>query len=107
MNATAEKVLDVPTAILAQLGGRMFMMMTGAVVSGDSDTLYVRFKGSKVANKLHVKLNGSDLYDVEFFKVRGVKAPCVKKLENVYAEDLQRIFREVTGLATGINVRFG
>jgi hypothetical protein len=101
-NAAAETRLEVPTTILAQLGGRRFMMMTGAVVSGDEATLYVRFKGSTVANKVHVTLNGRDLYDVEFFKVRGVNARSVKSLSDVYAEDLQRIFTDVTGLYTSL-----
>ena len=51
MNSATQKVLDVPTTILAQLGGRRFMAMTGAVVFGDETSLTVGFKGSRQANR--------------------------------------------------------
>lgn len=99
MNAAAQKTLEVPTTILAQLGGRRFMLMTGAVVMGDENSLTVRFKGSPKANTLRVTLDPSDTYTVEFFAARG---RLVQSDSFVYAEDLQRLFTAVTGLYTSI-----
>lgn len=51
----------------------------------------LQFKTSgMVKNKCYVlvKLNGSDLYDLEFFKVRAGKLAVIKNVTDVYAEDL-------------------
>lgn len=100
MSNAAEQILEVPTTILAQLGGRRFMLMTGAVVMGDANSLKVHFKGSTKANRVVITLDPSDTYTVEFFKYRAGAMRTVKSLSDVYAEDLQPIFEQVTGLYT-------
>lgn len=103
MNAAATPAhLEVPTTILAQLGGRRFMMMTGAVVMGDANSLKVFFKGSTKTNRLNVTLEADDTYTLEFHRVRGTNVRSVETMSGVYAEDLQRIFTEVTGLYTSL-----
>jgi hypothetical protein len=100
--------MAIANTILAQLGGNKFKVMTGAhsLVAIDKG-LMLAFKGCKKVNKLRITLTPADLYLVEFIKMpsatafaNGKEPVVVEKFEDVYAEDLQRIFTEVTGLDT-------
>jgi hypothetical protein len=91
--------------ILAQLGGAKFCAMTGArqLVAGD-DSLQFRIGAGAVNKATHVRitLEPSDLYKVEFFKVRGTRPvqTCGEPLHGVYADQLQATFTSSTGLDT-------
>ena len=93
--------------ILKQLGANRFIAMTGAknllgLSSGLSFKLPGRGQAKDNITYVRIKLNGNDLYDIEFAKLNkwGEITKVVKTLEDVYAEDLQRLFTEVTGLRT-------
>ena len=63
--------LAVATEIHRQMGGQKMAVMTGAYgFLGDENSLTFRFKMCKKANSCKVTLNGLDLYDVEFFRIR-------------------------------------
>lgn len=91
--------------ILQQLGGNMFVAMTGAKnLSTESNPPALSMKvGSGAQNKVkHLKVvldEGSDTYTMIFFDSKG---STIKKLDHVYAEDLRRIFTEVTGFYTSL-----
>ena len=60
----------------------------------------IQFKSSgMVKNKgiIQVKLNGSDLYNVTFGKVRKFKYKELKKVTDVFAEDLIDVIDEMVG----------
>ena len=60
----------------------------------------IQFKSSgMVKNKgiIQVKLNGSDLYNVTFGKVRKFKYKEIKKVTDVFAEDLIDVIDEMVG----------
>lgn len=108
--------------IYNQMGGNKFCVMTGSKVKyyGYDNNGYVYLMFELTRNKagakfLKVQYNWKDLYDMEFSKVKktlnkeysivGVKIydeeiVNVVAFEDVNAEDLQRVFREVTGLET-------
>jgi hypothetical protein len=46
---------------------------------------------------VYIKLNGKDLYDIQFFKVRNLEVKTDKVVEDVYAEDLVRVIDGVVG----------
>ena len=101
----SNKVSEVVTTILEQLGGRKFQAMTGAhnMVAVDENTLSLKFKGSNKANYLQVRyVPATDLYTIEIGKVRGLKYDVVDITNNAYADMLQRVFTKVTGLYTTI-----
>jgi hypothetical protein len=52
-----------------------------------------------VKNKgiIQIKLNGSDLYDVTFGKVRKFKYKQLKKVTDVFVEDLIGVIDEMVG----------
>lgn len=91
--------------ILQQLGGNMFVAMTGAKnLSTESNPPALSMKvGSGAQNKVkHLKVvldEGSDTYTMIFFDSKG---STIKKVDHVYAEDLRRIFTEVTGFYTSL-----
>jgi hypothetical protein len=105
---TTEQTKAVATEILRQLGGRRFIAFTGAKYFF-CDVNWLQFKigrGAKNSiNVVKVTLNGLDLYDVEFLRVRLGKTlsrVLVAKHENVYNDQLTEIFEQETGLYTSL-----
>ena len=93
---------NVAAQILHQLGGKRFIAFTGAKNIGvDSKSLTFKIgRNSKSISHIKIYHNMMDLYDVEFIRVRGTSMKVVKKVNDVYAEDLQNIFSKYTGMAT-------
>jgi len=85
-----------------QLGGNQFKAMTGATFIADGNTLVVKFKGSEKCNIVYIELNSMDLYNVSFFKYKGLNVKPVSEFENIYAEDLRGLFERQTGLRTSL-----
>lgn len=96
---------QVALTILNQLGGRLFVAMTGATCLSDKDSLIVklpsRFSPTGI-NHLTVKLTEDDLYTMTFGKVRGLKYTVVSEFSGVYWDQLQEIFARETGLECSI-----
>ena len=114
--------MDVANTIRQQLGGNRFGVMTGAKNFGAhaaekgtrgalSFTLPSRFAKDCI-NYVKISLMGSDTYTVEFIKIgprpslkqmmagKEQTITTVKKLEDIYADQLQSAFSRVTGLDT-------
>lgn len=98
---------QVAQTILQQLGGKRFTVMTGAKSFGFSTNEQgnprLSFKigyNSKKITHVRITLNDLDLYEVEYISWRGANGKVVSRDTNVYAEDLQRLFTEATGLDT-------
>ena len=94
--------MSIAREILNQLGGNMFLVMTGAkaLVSGPD---YLAFKlPSNFArdgiNHVTVRLDPSDTYTVEFRKVRGLNVKEVRTDSMVYCDTLRETFTAATGL---------
>ena len=109
---------EIATTILQQLGGNRFVAMTGA-----KDFLAIKnglqFKigrNASKANRVEIKLNGSDLYDMQFIayrpysvkvdhkrcEVREIpeKRTTVREYNDIFFDQLQELFTETTGLYT-------
>ena len=98
--------LDVANTILQQLGGSKFLAMTGAKNLGHT-TKSLQFRlpanfASGGINYVKITLNGRDLYDVGFGKLRGLKYTIVKIDKNIYADMLRDLFTQRTGLDTSL-----
>jgi hypothetical protein len=94
--------MSVAQTILQQLGGGRFLTMTGSYnLIGSDSALTMKLRANKAgATHLRITLDPSDTYLVEFLKVRAGKVTSVKTTENIYFDQLQEIFTEVTGLYT-------
>lgn len=100
--------MSVGQTILQQLGGNRFIAMTGAknFVRCDKDN-WLQFKlPSKphyTKNKINcvkITLTPADLYSVEFMYIRGLTVKSICTIDGVYANMLQRVFTDATGLDT-------
>ncbi len=99
--------LRIANTILAQLGARRFISMTGArnFIGGENCLMFSLPAGiaKDGINKVRITLDWTDTYIFEALKVsRGpeLKFETIEKLEYVYADDLEDIFTRVTGLDT-------
>jgi hypothetical protein len=99
---------DVAQTILTQLGGRRFLVMTGAKQLVGSETMLM-FALPKTAhyvkdkiNKVCITLDPNDTYTMAYYvlSARGVHVKIITIESDIYAEDLQRSFTRVTGLET-------
>ena len=92
---------NIASIILNQLGGNKFKTMTGAkdIYSIDNG-LALKFKGCSKTNYLKITLSYKDTYIMEFGKIYGDKYKVFKIIDDVYSEDLQNIFTDITGLYT-------
>lgn len=94
----------IADTILAQLGNGRFIAMTGAKnflhdENGKLSFQYPRRKGFKVSG-VRIALNVMDTYDVTFVDMKRDYSTVEKTIENVYADQLQRVFTAETGLDT-------
>lgn len=98
----------VAQIILQQLGGNRFIAMTGAkrfVASDNALTFSLPGAGGfckDSINCVRVTLMPTDTYKMEFMRIRGVKVTTVCEVEDVYCDDLCRIFTMKTGLHTSL-----
>lgn len=103
MNTTPSDLTGAHT-ILNQLGGRRFIVMTGArnLIGSTCDLSFrlpARFALHGI-DVVQIRLNESDLYDVTFARLRGRHMATIATHHDVYADQLQPVFRAVTGLDT-------
>lgn len=93
---------QIAATIIQQLGGNRFIAMTGAknFVTGGRDATFRVGKNAGKVTHVKIKLNAADLYDVTFYNIRGINMKTVDERENVYADRLEGVFAEVTGMST-------
>lgn len=97
---------EIAKEILSQLGANKFLVMTGAKnlcslneqLGGLSFRL-PKFSGVKI-NYVKIVLNASDLYDIEFGRVFGMKYTVISTHKDIYCDQLQELFTKETGLNT-------
>lgn len=94
--------------LLSQLGGNKFLAMTGAknLLKGPG-FLQMDLPGNLTkgrANRLTIRLNFMDTYDLELVRVtkRGMDVRPVAEASDVYVESLRRTFTALTGLYTSL-----
>ena len=92
--------MAIAETILRQMGGtgRLSVMVGAYQFVALEDGVKFRFKGSKKANLVMVKLTARDTYDVEFFKMAKFDYKQIAVVEDVYADQLRRVFEQMTGL---------
>lgn len=100
--------LTVANTIKDRLG-RGFALLTGAKnFLGDKNSLSFRLPSGTAKqgiNYVKIVLNGRDLYDVTFGKIRGTTYKVVTEAEDVYFDSLQDVFENRTGLFTTMHAR--
>lgn len=98
--------VQIANTILSQLGGNRFIAMTGAknfMALQAGLQLDLPKKAHYVKNgitRLWIELTPADTYTIRAWKIHGMNAYQVDTVENVYCDELQSIFTELTGLDT-------
>lgn len=95
----------IADTIYQQMGGnRMKAMVGGYNFLILENGLSFKFKGCRTLNYMKILLTPQDTYYVEFGRIRKFRGvptySMVKQYDDVYAEDLQRLFTDETGLYT-------
>ena len=87
---------------IKQLGGNRFIAMTGAknFAFGPLGIGFKIGRNCKSINYIRINLNGLDLYDIEFIRIRKSNLKVINKLTNIYNDQLQGVFTDYTGLNT-------
>ena len=100
-----QEKLQIAKTILSQLGGNRFIAMTGAkkfAYDSKGSVVSLQFRIGRNAKQVNiVRINyirGKDLYEMNFYK--GTKL--LKKVSNVYADRLRKIFTKHTGMYTSL-----
>ena len=92
--------------LLQQLGGRKFIAMTGAkdlMVDRENKSLHMKIgRNSKGINHLKITYMPDDTYTMDFGRIRKLDYKVVRSVKGVYAEALQDVFTEVTGMYTSL-----
>ena len=109
---------EIAATILAQLGGHRFIAMTGAkdFTAINNGLRFKIGRNASKTNRVEITLNGEDLYDMNFIKhtpygvtinhkkgtvnIREEKTETVRKFNDVFFDQLQELFTDVTGLYT-------
>ena len=102
-----EGSMQVANTILAQLGGRRFMAMTGAkdfigLSDGRGGVTFRVGRNSGGINVVKIMLTGADLYDVEYSSVRGANKKVKKADKGIYADMLRSSFEQATGMVASL-----
>jgi hypothetical protein len=108
-----ERKQEIAQTIYQQLGGNKFKVMTGATAMYlEEDGMYglaVTYKMCRKSNVIKILLNGKDLYNVEFCKLKKFQKgravyneKSVAKFEDVYCDQLAELFESQTGLYTSL-----
>lgn len=93
--------LEVANEIKRQIGNKALFMMGAKNFGGTENALSFKI-ASPIANFVRITLNSLDLYDVEFIKIRGMNVKVVSKAEMVYADSLNQVLANRTGLCLSL-----
>ena len=96
---------QVAETIHAQLGGHKFDTMIGAKYQSydDNGNYSFRFNAKAINRSNYCKIEynySNDDYTMIFGRISGSDYKVLDTIEGLYAEDLERVFSETTGLST-------
>ena len=91
---------EISKTILQQLGGwgRLRAMLGVKQALDHGNGVSFRFPNRRGPNHVKILLNGSDTYDVEFGRIRGLNFKVIKEYKGIYADGLADLFVDQTGL---------
>lgn len=102
MNENPMKNHEIAREIIRQIGRPAFFMMGAQNLMADESAITFRIRGSRKYNHVRIELNGSDLYDITFTRIRALKIAAQDVIEDVYVESLHDVISYHTGLALAL-----
>jgi hypothetical protein len=103
------ETMRIANTIASQIGGRAFVMMgtpKGSKLALSDGALQFDIRGAvKGINRIIVRLTPADLYDIEFWKIPGMKGMLagrepvkVSVSSGIYCDQLRSVIESETGL---------
>ena len=101
MTNTSHQNFEIANTIYNQLGGIALFALGAKDFVADRNYLQFRIRGSKRFTHIGIALNGKDLYDITFYKIRAheVLEHCTQQFNDYYADQMHALIEEQTGLA--------
>ena len=98
---TQERDKQIATTILDQFGPLFRPMINAKDAVAIEDGVQFGFmKGNQGINKVQIVLNARDTYDMKFWRIGRTKATEITAAGDIYNDQLNHIFEDITGLAT-------
>lgn len=95
--------MNISQTIANQLGHKALFMIGAKNLMAGKDYLQMKLgRNSGGWNALKIALNGLDLYDMTFYKIRKLKVTQEKTVDNIYFDQLHDIIETETGLRTSL-----
>lgn len=94
--------LQIANEIRRQIGQKALFMLGAINFVGTENSLIFKIKGSKKYNRIEVKLNSLDLYDIIFSNLRIGKINRTESVNDIYVDMLHKTIEEKTGLYTSL-----
>ena len=93
----------VAMEIYRQLGHKARYMLGAKNFACTENRLVFRIgRNCKGVNCITIELNGLDLYDMQFIKIRGADLKVLAEHNNVYADMMHSIIESETGMNTSL-----
>jgi len=95
--------MNIAQTIVQQLGHKALFMIGAKNLIAGKDYLQMRLgRNAGNWNALKIALNGLDLYDMTFYKIRKLTVTKEKTVDNIYCDQLHDIIESETGMATSL-----
>jgi len=95
--------MNIAQTIAQQLGHKALFMIGAKNLVAGKDYLQMRLgRNAGSWNALKIALNGLDLYDMTFYKIRKLTVTKEKTVDNIYCDQLHDIIESETGMATSL-----
>ena len=95
--------MNIAQTIASQLGHKALFMIGAKNLMAGKDYLQMRLgRNAGNWNMLKIALNGLDLYNMTFYKIRKLKVTKEKTVDNIYCDQLCDIIETETGLRTNL-----
>jgi hypothetical protein len=95
--------MNIAQTIANQLGHKTLFMIGAKNIMAGKDYLQMKLgRKSGNWNSLKIALNGLDLYDMTFYKIRKLTVTAKKTVDNIYCDQLCDIIETETGLRTSL-----
>lgn len=95
--------MNIAQTIAQQLGHKALFMIGAKNLIAGKDYLQMRLgRNAGGWNKPRIALNGLDLYDMTFYKIRKLAVTKEKTVDNIYNDQLCDIIEAETGLRTNL-----
>ena len=95
--------MNVADVILSQIGGRAIYMINAKnfVDVGDGVVFSIMPNNKKVTH-VEIKLNGRDLYDINFYNIRGGNKKLINREDDIFFDGLHDAIERNTELYLSI-----